>query len=107
MTLGEVGNADGEVGRAWTMEGLICNITHVTEAFEKQPEKDTSFCKKESSLMSIRELQQYNEARSQTAEVKQQVGDMEADMALQVLGREGRRDWIETSVEPGCKFVLE
>lgn len=44
--MGVVGNEDGEVGRAWTMEGLICNITHVTEAFEKQPEKDTSFCKK-------------------------------------------------------------
>lgn len=46
MTLGVVGDEDGEVGRACIMEGLVCNVTHIREAHEKKPEKYPLFCKK-------------------------------------------------------------
>lgn len=56
----------------------------------------------------IREPQLSNEARSQIADVKQQIGAMEADMAFsRCLDRKGRRDWIEASVGSGSRFVLE
>lgn len=40
MTLGVVGDEDGKVGRAWIMEGLVCNVTQVRKAHETKPEKD-------------------------------------------------------------------
>lgn len=48
MALGVVGDGDGEVGRAWIVEGLVCNATHGRKVLETKPEKDLFISQKRS-----------------------------------------------------------
>ena len=43
-------------------------------------ERDSFISQKKSPVILVKELQQHDETRGQTAEVKQQTGDMEAKM---------------------------